>query len=229
MSPPADYLEAVYFPALNRTGAEGGCRMERAGFFPKGGGEVEIHVGDGHLTTPIEMVERGRLTLLRLFLVTCDLPDHVATRASDTLLKELRGYGVPVSVEPRALKGGCQGAAVVLVAECENGLGGWTSLGERGKPVERVATEALKEFKKWFSSSAAVDEHLADQLVLPCALADGVSRWTTPIVTDHLRTVVDIVKRFVSAEIEIDERPDGSGLVTVKTEHGRFCQSWTRV
>ena len=59
---------------------------------------------------------------------------------------------------------------MILVAECENGIGGFTALGERGKPMEAVALNALRDFQKWFATGAGVDEHLADQLALPSAL-----------------------------------------------------------
>jgi len=216
MAPPADYIEAVYRPLLQQMGADIAFKMTRAGFFPKGGGEVEIRCGEARLSAPVDRTERGRMQRLRLFIVTCQLPEHVAARGVDTLMKDLKGYGVPVLVEKRALDGGNPGAAIVLVAECENGGGGWTSLGERGKPMERVATEVLRDFQKWFASSAAVDEHLADQLVLPCSLVRGESRWTTPTITDHLRTVLEIAQRFLPITYTLEERSDGTGMVTVQ-------------
>jgi len=215
MSPPADYIEAVYRPALQRMGADVGFQYARAGFFPKGGGQAEIRSGASQLSAPVELIERGRLHRLRLFVVTCQLPEHVATRGVDALMKDLKGYGVPVLVEKREMEGGSPGAAIVLAAECENGAGGFTSLGERGKPMERVAADALRDFQKWFASGAAVDEHLGDQLVLPAALAYGRSRWSTSEVTEHLRTVLEIAQKFLKIEYEIEQRPDGSGTVTL--------------
>jgi RNA 3'-terminal phosphate cyclase (ATP) len=216
MSPPADYIEAVYCPALRRMGADASFGYSRAGFFPRGGGEVEIGCGEAGLRTGIDYVERGRLQRIRLFVVTCQLPEHVQTRGIDALMRDLRGYGVPVAVEQRALEGGCPGAAIVLTAECENGGGGWSVLGERGKPMERVAAEALRAFQKWFATGAAVDEHLADQLVLPCALVEAESRWTTPEITEHLRTVLHVAQQFLPITYTLEERADGSGLVSVR-------------
>jgi RNA 3'-terminal phosphate cyclase (ATP) len=215
MSPPADYIEAVYSPLLQQMGADVTFRYTRAGFFPKGGGEIEIRCGEGALSIPVDRTERGRLQRLRLFVVTCQLPEHVATRGVETLMKDLKGYGVPVLVERRGLEGGSPGAAVVLTAECENGGGGWTSLGERGKPMERVAGEALRDFQKWFATGAAVDEHLSDQLVLPCCLVRGESRWTTPNITEHLRTVLQVAQQFLPITYTLEERADGTGSVTL--------------
>ena len=228
MAPTADYLEAVYLPALRRLGLEATLTNPKAGFFPRGGGAVELTLSRPGLDTPLDLTERGRLLKIRLIITTSELPAHVGERGRDALLKTLRGYGVPIEVELRDLPGGGAGAALVIVAECENGIGGWTGLGERGKPMERVAEGALHDFQKWFATSAAVDEHLSDQLVLPCALIDGEhkdgegrerngeSRWTTPTVTEHLRTVLAIVKKFLPITYRIEERTDGSGLVSLK-------------
>lgn len=215
MAPPADYLQAVYAPALGRMGMACQVDVRRLGYYPKGGGEIRLSVA-GRLRTPICWVERGRLLRLRLIVATALLPDHVAVRGQEAALKELKGYGVPVETQVVRLESNGPGAAVLIAAECENGLGGWTGLGELGKPMERVAEEAVKGFKRWFATGAAVDEHLADQLALPCALMPEESQWTTPIVTDHLRTVLAVAKQFLPIEYSIQENADGSGQVTLQ-------------
>ncbi len=216
MSPTADYLEGAYRPILRRLGLDAEMRSVRAGFFPRGGGEIALHLRGGGLNTPLDLTERGRLQTLRAFVTTSQLPDHVADRAEDVLRKELKGYGVPVQVEKRSLDSNGAGAAVVLIAECQNGRGGWVSLGERGKPMEKVTSDAIRGFRDWQAGSAATDEHLADQLVLPCALIPGESRWTTPLVTDHLRTVLFVAQQFLPIEYELQEQEDGSGLVILR-------------
>src|SRR5207302_10830115 len=96
------------------------------------------------------------------------------------------------------------------------GGGAGAARGGRGKPMERVAEEAVKGFKRWFESGAGVDEHLADQLALPAALIPQESRWTTPDVTEHLHTVLWVAQQFLPIEYAIEPRTDGSGLVTVR-------------
>ncbi|HZO89395.1 MAG TPA: RNA 3'-terminal phosphate cyclase [Chthonomonadaceae bacterium] len=216
MAPPADYIEAVYVPMLRRMGLEADLSLTRAGFYPRGGGEITFRVLSGRPEVPVDCVERGRLKRLRVFIVTSQLPEHVAARGKETALKGLAGYGVEVEAEVRDLPSHGPGAAVVVVAECTIGSGGWTGLGERGKPMERVAEEAVRGFKEWFSTGAGVDEHLADQLVLPCALIPQVSRWTTPQITEHLRTALWVAQQFLPIETTLETRADGSGLVTLR-------------
>jgi RNA 3'-terminal phosphate cyclase (ATP) len=77
--------------------------------------------------------------------------------------------------------------------------------------MERVAEEAGEAYKEWMETDAAVDEHLADQLVLPAALARGPSVWRAPEVTEHLRTMAWLVPQFLPVGIEIAN----DGLVRV--------------
>jgi RNA 3'-terminal phosphate cyclase (ATP) len=218
MSPAADYIEAVYLPMLARLGVRAQLSLRKAGFFPKGGGEVRLEIEPIETLQGLECVERGRLKRLRVFIVTAELPEHVAERGRDALHKTLKGYGVPVEYELRALKSHGAGAAIVLTAECAVGMGGWTALGERGKPMERVAEEVLRGFQRWYAGVGATDEHLADQLALPCALIPAVSRWTTHEATEHLRTVLWLIQQFVPIEATLEPYADGSTLITMRPQ-----------
>ena len=215
MAPPTDYLEGVYLPVLRRMGAKIAFSSSVAGFMPKGGGEAEFSSG-GDLTTPLNLLDRGKLVCIRVLITTSQLPEHVAERGETALMKDLKGYGVHVKVEKRDLKSAGPGAAVTIIAECEHGIGGFSTLGERGKPMERVAGDALKAFQKWFAADCAVDEHLADQLVLPCALIPYESVWKTSEVTEHLRTVLATVQQFLPIKYDLKTNADGSGIARVE-------------
>jgi RNA 3'-terminal phosphate cyclase (ATP) len=215
-SPPANYLEAVYGPALRRFGLAPNISYPAAGFFPRGGGEVHVLLSGGGFA-PVELTERGRLKELRAFIVTSGLPEAVSLRGAKAVEKWARGVGRPVAVERRELPSPGTGAAVVLAAECEGGFAGFSALGERGKPMERVAEEACAPFMDWWKSGAACDAHLADQLVLPASLATGESRWTTPEVTEHLRTVLWVVEHFLPVEWAIEEGADAA-TVALRSE-----------
>ncbi|MDX1934771.1 MAG: RNA 3'-terminal phosphate cyclase [Capsulimonadales bacterium] len=214
MAPSADYLERVFLAALTEMGA--GVRLSgtRAGFFPKGGGEVSMTV-TAPPSVPLDRSERGKLKRLTAVVTTSELPKTVAERGVAQLRKDLSDYGVPIVPEIRDLPSSGAGASVVLVAGCERTTEGWQSLGERGKPMEQVVSEASRAFKRWYATGCGTDEHLADQLALPAVLTAGVSRWTTARVTEHLRTVLTVIGRYLPVEILLEEREDGSGVVTI--------------
>jgi RNA 3'-terminal phosphate cyclase (ATP) len=215
-SPPVEYLEQVYLPVLARAGLAAQLTYPRAGFFPKGNGQIELAIRPTGAPRPFDLSERGRLTTLRATILTANLPDHVAERGAATVERFLKGVGRDVEIEKRTRPALDAGAAVLLVAECEGGLAGFSGLGERGKPMEKVAEAPCEEFMRWWKTGAAVDEHLADQLVLPAILASGESCWTTPVVSEHLRTVIWLVDQFVPAACRLDEREDGTATVTLR-------------
>jgi len=208
MAPCSDYLERVFLPALTRMGVDTKFELVRAGYFPRGQGEVTCEIeADGFV--PISLEERGGHTGSTARVITSGLPKGVGERGRSQLG---RSYELsPIEVLDRPSAGA--GAAVFVAHEFENAFAGFTGLGERGKPMESVAEEAGKPAADWFKSEATVDEHLADQLVLPAVFAKGQSRWRTSLVTEHLRTVAWLALHFVDREIEIDE---STGLVSVR-------------
>ena len=95
-------------------------------------------------------------------------------------------------------------------------VAGFSAVGERGKPSEQVAEEACLDFLAFAShTEAAVDMHLADQLLMPMALAVGESTFTTCRVTSHLLTNAHVIRQFVDARIEIEAEEAAPGRIRV--------------
>ncbi len=215
-APTGDYLERVYLPTLARHGLAASCTSPRAGFFPKGGGQLRLEIKDGTALQPLILSERGALRSLTALVTTAQLPASVAARGLDAVRQELAGLPGEVLTETCEAAAHSPGAAVLLVADCEGGLAGFSALGERGKRIETVAAEACLAFREWLASEAACEEHLSDQLVLPCALTPGESRWTTSRVTEHLRTVLWVIPQFLSVDVSLTENSNGSGSVRLQ-------------
>jgi RNA 3'-terminal phosphate cyclase (ATP) len=212
-SPPIEYLETVYIPLLRRMGFDVMLGYTSAGFYPRGGGHIEIEIRPTGAPQPLEVSERGRLESLQAFVVTANLPEHVAERGAATIERAMKAVGRKVKIEARDKPSPGPGAAVIITAQCENGLAAFSDIGELRKPMEKVAETPCKEFMRWWKSNAALDEHGADQLVLPLAFATGPSQWTTPQVTDHLRSVLWVAQQFLPLDVNLEEHEDGSGLV----------------
>jgi len=215
-SPPVEYLEAVYISALRRMGLDVTVTYTAAGFYPRGGGQIEVEIHGPAVPAPLNLSERGRLKKLQAFVITSNLPEHVAERGAATVERAMKAVGRNIVIERRAQPSPGPGAAVVVAAECDAGWAAFTGIGELRRPMEKVAEAPCKEFMRWWKSGAACDEHLADQLVLSLCFANGLSCWTTPVVTEHLRTVLQVAQRFLSLEVNIEEHDGGSGAVTLQ-------------
>jgi len=216
-APSIDYLDVVYLPALRRLGITAELHYPRVGFFPRGGGEVLVEIAPSPGVRPHDFTTRGRLTSLTAIITTAELPPHVAERGAATVTTAIDrlGLGRQLTVVSQEKPSSGPGAAILLAAECENGHAGFIALGERGKPMERVAEEACRDFAAWWTSGAACDAHLADQLVLPLALAGAESRLTTPTCTEHLRTVIWLVEQLLPVRCRIETLTAEEQLLTV--------------
>lgn len=204
-APTVDYLCHVRRPLYARFGVDLSLSLDRAGFYPAGGGQVQFAASSSSLTA-LELTERGRLERIAVHSTASDsLADaDVAGRQADAAREALDR---PVEmVTARSVPSDSPGSAVLVRAEYEHTVAGFTALGERGKPAEAVATDAIEEFEAFNDGAGAVDPYMADQLMLPLALAGG--RVRLPQVTDHVRTNLTVVRTF-----GFDLALDGTTLV----------------
>jgi RNA 3'-terminal phosphate cyclase (ATP) len=218
-SPPFHYLESVYLPVLRGMGVRASVEIERWGWYPAGGGVVTARVSSSHLAPTglrgLELEERGALRRLSGISALSNLPEHIAERQKRQAEKTLRARGFQPEIEIVHAPAKGMGTLVFLVAEFEQVRAGFTSLGRKGKPAETVAEEAAHEFLRYYESEAALDRYLADQLILPLALANGRSSFTTCRITRHLLTNAWIAERMLGRRIEIEGEEGKAGRVTI--------------
>lgn len=215
-SPPFDYLEQVYLPMLARIGVQAAVQLDAWGFYPVGGGQISVTIAP--ITAPLQPItleERGELKRIQGRAIACNLPADIAQRIANRASNVLAAAGLPANVNALRAKGTGPGAGLFLVAEYAQALAGCGAIGAKGKPADKVADEACAELLNYHASDAPVDQHLADQLLLPLALAQGDSTFCTTQVTLHLLTNAEIIQHFVPARIAIDGAEGQPGTVTV--------------
>ena len=212
-SPPFEYFHAVLLPQLRRMGCEVGIELLRNGWYPKGGGAVRARVKPAGALRPIRLVERDGLVRIRGVSIASNLPEHVAKRQADAV-KEVFPQA---EIEVRNSAAASPGSAVVLWAEFSGGaILGASALGERGKPAEKVGKEAAEALGKEIAGGAAVDAHLADQLLVYMALAEGRSEILAHGLSGHARTNVWLIEQFIKRNFEIRESGEGNHTVAIE-------------
>jgi RNA 3'-terminal phosphate cyclase (ATP) len=215
-SPPYEYVADIFLPVLARMGLEAGCIMKIPGFYPVGGGEVEVEIiGIRGALQPLTLTQRGDLRIVRGSATACNLPSHIPQRMANRAGNLLRDAGFRAQITPRREMCAGAGAGIYMTAEYDHASAGFSAIGERGKPYERVAEEACNLLLEFHRSGAAVDRYLADQLLLPLALAEGRSSFITERITGHLITNAHIIKEFVDAKISIYGEAGEPGAVEV--------------
>jgi RNA 3'-terminal phosphate cyclase (ATP) len=216
-APTAGYLTDVWAPAAESLGLRTSLRLERAGYYPNGGGELVMTVHPARRPLmPLEAVARGSLRRLRARLAVSRLPGHVVERCRGRAEALIVQNGLFADWEVLRLPAASPGVCLELVAEFGVLSAGFGSLGRPGKPAEKLAEEAVGALAAFLASGAAVDHHLADQLVVPLALAPGTSSFSVDRLTGHLLTVVQLVRCFLpEVEISVEGQAGGPGTVQV--------------
>ena len=193
-APTADHQREVKLPLVRRAGLDARTTVDRRGFYPAGGGTATLSLRPSE-PREIDLAERGRLRSVRVAsLASRSLEDaKVAERQAEAALEALE---VPVPVESTVeyVESDSPGSAVLVRAAYERSLAGFDALGERGRPAEDVGAAAAEAFARVEAGAAAVDEHTADQLLLPLAVAGGAV--TIPRVTGHVETNARMIRAF---------------------------------
>lgn len=204
-SPVVHYLTEVYLPALERIGVRADVRLRRWGWYPAGGGEIEATIQPAQALRGFAPAALPDFGSVRGLSAVSRLPGSIAERQRSRAIERLAAAGVPaeITIEEDAT---ALGAGTLLFLAVP-GRGGFTALGRRGVPAERVADQAVDALLGFRASGAAVDDHLADQMVPFLAVAREPSDLTCPTASSHLRTVSWVVPQFVPARITLEERP----------------------
>jgi RNA 3'-terminal phosphate cyclase (ATP) len=214
-SPSFHYLELQWLHYMRKIGFNIRMNLDAAGFYPRGGGLVRAAVQPAAAVSPICLTSRGALKKIRGISGVANLDVSVAERQRLRAYRRLEHALGPVEIEILQLPSPSKGTFLLLLGEFENSQCCFSALGARGKSAERVADEAVDGFLEFLATDGAVDYHLADQLILPLALASGASRVRTSRITSHLMTNAEIVKMFLPVSIEMDGQIGHPGSVCI--------------
>ena len=204
-APPADFLMRAWQPLMQRMGADMRIELLRHGFFPAGGGAMRASVRPITQLTPLTLLQRGDLTKCSATSIIAGVPGDVAKRelaALDELLGSEIGEIEPIIRGLSSREG--PGNALLLEIQSAEICELFTALGEKGLASEAVARHLAKEVRRHLHSGAPVGEHLADQLLLPFALA-GAGDFVTSTRSSHLETNIGVIEKFLPVGIRMEE------------------------
>ncbi len=217
-APCFEYLSYVWQKMLKKIGFSLELTLEKAGYYPKGGGHFSAKI-DGNLSEikPLQILERGPIQAFESIGVLSHLPQHIVDREWKALEKGIAELEItrPLGKTVKNYESLYPGNALFLWVEFIHSVAGFNSIGEKGKPVETVAEEITKPFCEFWRADAPIDEHLADQLLLPLAFAKGESRFRTIGISEHLLTNASIIQKFLDVKIEIQGILGRSGTVII--------------
>jgi len=202
-SPPIPFLQNVVYPALTEMGADLDLRVGRHGFYPKGGGEVTVDSRPVKALKPF-MPDSPSVAEVKGVSICGNLPSHVADRQAREAEKILAGQNLSSDIAVETVHSSSPGSVIVLWARGTGVFLGSDSLGDRGKPAEKVGSEAASSLISQIQTGANVDRNTGDHLVLPCSLADGVSAFRVSELTMHTLSAIELAKTFTSCAVDVD-------------------------
>lgn len=219
LSPPFEFFQRAYLPLLNRMGADADAVLIRPGFYPAGGGRFELTITPAGPLSAIDLDTRGALRRKEAHATVSHLPLSIAQRELDVIRDTLAWPEQVLHVHDEKNSKG-PGNIVIVVLTFEKLTEVFTGFGKRGVPAEKVANTVAKRVSDHLASDAAVGTYLADQLLIPFALAGG-GRFTTRRPSGHTTTNIRIIEMFLSVRIDI-EQLDGNlwGISVQKTDFG---------
>ncbi|NML60648.1 RNA 3'-terminal phosphate cyclase [Massilia sp. RP-1-19] len=208
MAPPAQFLQRAYGRALDMMGARVDIQLRRYGFYPAGGGEVLASIEPCAELRQVELIERGELCGAYAEAVVAGLPGAIAERELQLVGERLGWTGDQLKViEPARVQG--PGNALLITLEYEGITEVFTAIGEKRVRAESVAEAVVGEVEDYLSSGGALGEHLADQVMLPMALAGG-GKFSMHRVSQHAITNAEVISKFLPVRIDFQQSIDHS-------------------
>jgi len=206
-APTSNYLKHVLMPMLTRMGLKATLSIGRYGYYPKGMGDVILEVDPCRKLKPVKLEDFGSLrTIMGVSVCTFLANRRVAERQAIAASERVKSAGLNADIEiVNDVSNPVQkGSSLVLWAETNTGaLLGGDSIGELGKPSEKVGREAADNLLKDLESKATVDVHLADMLVPYVALAQGNSSYLSRLITDHLDTNICLAEQILGVKFQV--------------------------
>ena len=212
-APPFDFLERSFIPLIERMGPKVKPQLQRYGFYPAGGGRLVVEITPSDVLKPIKLEDRGEITRQRATALVANLTYHIARRELDTVGKLLNWDAELLRCEDT--KNSVSPGNVVTIELSSSAVTEiFTAFGKLGVSAEEVAKDAAEQARRYLHSSAAVGEHLADQLLLPLALAGGGS-FSAVSLNMHARTNMKVIEQFLQVQFKVSGG-DGCSYVWVQ-------------
>lgn len=213
-APPFEFLSRSYLPQINRMGPQVRTRLERPGFYPAGGGRMHVHVKPSDELAPIEITERTPVRRVVVRSVVAHLPNQIARRELARVRRKMPSLQAETAMEVTSETRG-PGNVLFIEIETEDHTTIISAFGQRGIRAETVADQAVRNARRFLDSGAPIDDYLADQLLLPMALA-GKGCFISPPLSPHARSNMHIITQFLGTRFEVEQETERTVRVRVR-------------
>jgi len=222
-SPTFSYFSQVFYNYLSKMGVLVNFKLLRHGFYPKGGGLVEVEIFPSKIN-PINLLQLGEPKLIHCEAYSEGLPQHVVEREINTainLLKESNLDINKVEISKKFLsleesKGNIGNYFIIICYGSSDAVIGYDRVGIKGLPAEKVAEEPTKFLiENIFLTNAPVDYFAGDQLLIWLSLSKRTSKIRVHKLSLHAITNLYILKEMLNIKYEIEGEVGKESIITI--------------
>jgi len=212
-APPYDFLVKVFLPIINKIGPNVKIELKRPGFYPAGGGKISVSVKPSKSLSKIEILERGKVLRKSARAIVANLPYKIAKRELKVAKNRMGLDDKSLNLVEETNSPG-PGNVIFIEIVCDKITEIFAGFGSKGIRAEDVAESAVIDAKEYVRAKVPVGKYLADQLLIPMVLAGG-GKFRTLLLTEHTKTNVEIIKKFIDIDINVTEVDDNAVEVEV--------------
>lgn len=213
LAPSFEFMQQAFLPLLRKMGTQVEFTLIRPGYYPVGAGEVRAGIHPCAMLQPLFLEERGAVRRISAEATLSRLPEHIAERELKVVVDGL-GLGSEVLSVRHETEARCPGNTLQVTVQSEYCTEVFTGIGERGVPAETVAEGVVRQVQRYLDAGVPVGPYLADQLLLPLALA-GAGSFVTVAPDRHTPTNIEVISRFLSVSISITELAPDRWRITI--------------
>ena len=205
-APSAYHMKFVLLPILEQMGIHAELEIIRPGYVPKGGGIIEIRLEPVKKIKPLNLTEQGKILGIKGIALCSHLKERkVSHRMAEECRKTLSSYGYKAEIEEIYDESSLQeGAALAIYAEMSSGSRiGADRAGRPGRNSESIGRYVAQSLIEDVKTDATVDGYIADQLIIYAGLAEGITRYSIPGITEHVETNLWLIEEFLGAKTRI--------------------------
>lgn len=205
-APPFPHLQRAFLPLLSKMGPSVRATLERAGFYPAGGGRLVVEITPAGLLSRLDLLERGEVRRVSAMATVANLPSSIALR--ELVAARIILGGADEAFRPEILRDVAgPGNLISVIVESAHLTEVFTAFGERGVRAEIIGERAALEAKAYLDTGVPVGEHLADQLLLPMALAGG-GAFRTLSPSSHTTTQIKLLRQILGIRVSVEQESE---------------------
>lgn len=213
LAPAFEFIQQAFLPLIKRMGPQLEARLERYGFYPAGGGRWVADIRPCEQLQPLQLTERGAILKCQAQALRSRLPEPITQRELQTVaaLLSWKKEALEAVEVPSPGPGNC----LNLIVRSEHVTEVFTGFGQRGVSAEQVARKTVAQVQRYLTAGIPVGEYLADQLLLPLALA-GAGEFVTLRPSRHTLTNMTVIQWFLPVIFENQALAEDVWRVRVK-------------